>query len=216
MIIWLASFPRSGNSFFRVVSRNLFDREVYSIYPEKNKPLNPDELEYVKQDSEVFLVKTHELPSDSFPAIYLVRDGRDSLVSLSWFNLASRTSPNPEVSDKEFQKRLKNTILSEAFGGWSNNCQAWAGRSGQTTVVRFEDLIAQPEKIVAEAFAAIDLEFLRNEKRKLPSFEQLHSHNPFLYRKGKVGGWQDQMSEDLHGLFWKKHGKAMHAFGYPR
>jgi hypothetical protein len=216
VIIWLASFPRSGNGFFRVISRTLFDREIYSIYPEKRMGVNKKKLKQMKQESTVYLVKTHELPPDSSPAIYLVRDGRDSLVSLAWFHLTSRTNPNRDISEQKFTRKLKREIRSKKFGGWSNNCQAWIQRPYQTTVVRFEDLTSQPEEVVANALTAVGLVPQRSERNKPPSFEELHQLNPFLYRKGKVGGWNEHMPEDLHSLFWEKHGEAMQLVGYKR
>lgn len=214
MIVWLASFPRSGNSFFRVASKSLFDQKIYSIYPEKNAPVSAGELEDMRQDSSVYLVKTHEMPIDSSPAIYLVRDGRDSLVSLAWFHLTSRTDPDRKVSTRKFNKTLKKEILSKRFGGWSDNCRAWTQRPEQTVIIRFEDLISKPQELVPNALEAIGLGQNRNERLEPPTFEELHQQNPFLFRKGKIGGWRNQMSEDLHTLFWKKQGEAMRLLGY--
>ncbi len=35
MIVWLASYPRSGNTFFRVILNSIFDIKTYSIYDDK-------------------------------------------------------------------------------------------------------------------------------------------------------------------------------------
>lgn len=32
MIVWLASYPRSGNTFLRVLFRHVFGIETYSVY----------------------------------------------------------------------------------------------------------------------------------------------------------------------------------------
>jgi hypothetical protein len=214
VIIWLASFPRSGNSFFRVVSRTVFGRDIQSIYVEKYAPVDADELQRMARDSELHLVKTHEMPSDSNPAIYLVRDGRDALVSLAWYSLSSRIDPDQEVPEELFQKELKKQILSTKFGGWSNNVITWTQRRDQSVIIRFDDLIVQPEQTVAEAFEAVGLGLQRDGKGNVPSFEDLHARNPALYRKGKVGDWQTQIPDDLHTLFWEEHGKAMQLLGY--
>ena len=217
MIIWLASFPRSGNSFFREVSRNYFGREVYSIYQEKKASVDSTELQRMALDTEAYVVKTHEMPVDSNHSMYLVRDGRDALVSLTWYNLTSHLEPGRKVSDDEYAEALKAEILSDRYGGWSGNILAWTARQEKTVIVKFEELIANPEQVVADAFEMVGLpRHLRNGVPKVPSFDELHSRNPHLYRKGKVGGWQTQFPDDLHDLFWEKHGNAMETLGYAR
>lgn len=215
MIVWLASFPRSGNSFFRRISGHIFGRKIYSIYPEKAL-VNAGELERMKKNSGIYLVKTHEMPSDLFPAIYLVRDGRDSLVSFAWFNLTSQEDPHREIAEKVFIKELSNQIRSNIYGGWSDNVLAWTQRPEQSVLVRFEDLILQPKRVVGNALRCVGLQCQEDESEKLPSFRELHNQNPYLYRKGKVGGWRTQMPESLHDLFWEKHGTAMEILGYSR
>lgn len=216
MIIWLASFPRSGNSFFRIVSKNVFGREIYSIYNEARAPLKPDELQRMSEDNNLHLVKTHEMPSDQNKAIYLVRDGRDSLVSLTWFNLTSREAPQRDIPKDQFNTALKEAIMSNVYGGWSENILAWLNRPDPIVVVRFEDLIAQPEETVSKSFEAFGLNKNDEQRNNLPSFEKMHERNPFLFRKGKVGGWKEEMPDDLHNLFWEIHGKGMDALGYIR
>src|SRR5262245_5929563 len=102
MITWLASYPRSGNSFFRIVLKHLYAIPTYEAYNLDlanpifaglaeivgHKP-NPATLEEMAQSGQHYIVKTHELPRDDYPAIYLVRDGRDAIVSHA--NYALRT-----------------------------------------------------------------------------------------------------------------------------
>jgi hypothetical protein len=216
MIVWLASFPRSGNGFFRVVCRTLFDINVYSIYPEARATVDADAIQKMSLDPKLYLVKTHELPSDAKPAIYLARDGRDSFVSLTWFNLTSQGKPEQDISEDDFQSRLKAQILSRDFGGWSAHVLGWTRRSAQTEIVKFENLIHEPEKVVLSALQSVGFEVERNKDGTYPSFEKLHKNNPHLYRKGKVGNWEAQMSPELRDLFWKEHGQAMDLMAYPR
>jgi hypothetical protein len=98
VIIWLASYPRSGNTYLRVplyhydgiATHNVYDdvpvnetergtAEVTGFQP---RPLPLPQMAAAPED---FLVKGHELPADDYPAIYLVRDGRDCLVSYAHF-----------------------------------------------------------------------------------------------------------------------------------
>jgi hypothetical protein len=216
MIVWLASFPRSGNSFFRVVCRRLYGLENYSIYPEKHSPVDAATLSRMAEASERYLIKTHEMASDSNPAICLVRDGRDALVSLAWYKLSGSAASNTEISEKDFQKALRNEILSTEFGGWSSNMLSWIRRPEQKVIIRFEDLVKEPEKITSLALGATGFNVNKKRGGDVPSFDELHERNPHLYRKGQVGGWKAQMPPDLEVLFWKKHSEAMDALGYVR
>ena len=91
MIIWIASYPRSGNTYFRELLQHFYDLETYSVYDDPKRNLksegkstaelmsSPMTLVDMAKAKETYFVKTNELPQDDFPAIYLLRDGRDAV-----------------------------------------------------------------------------------------------------------------------------------------
>jgi len=92
-VIWLASWPRSGNTLLRTVLWHCFKLKSASVYPNDlggNKKLgkNVGHIEYDANRQLKFpkgkprLVKTHEPPRNNASAIYVVRDGRAACVSL--------------------------------------------------------------------------------------------------------------------------------------
>jgi hypothetical protein len=83
MIIWIASYPRSGNNYVREILRDVFRVETYSIY--EGPVEHQIDVETIRDAEGIHLVKTHELPTDNSPALYVVRDGRDALVSYAHF-----------------------------------------------------------------------------------------------------------------------------------
>lgn len=96
-IVWLASYPRSGNTFLRTILWQCFGLRSASIYPNDlggNRKLEEyvghiehgidKQIGFAKLD--IPLVKTHEHAKDNNPAIYVIRDGRDSVVSLWQFD----------------------------------------------------------------------------------------------------------------------------------
>ncbi len=99
MILWIASYPRSGNTFLRVVLKAAFGLPSDSLYAEKSditglmrevrEGLVPGRsLSDMAHSADLCCVKTHDLPGDDdFPAIYVVRDGRDALVSYAHYAL---------------------------------------------------------------------------------------------------------------------------------
>lgn len=122
-IVWLASYPRSGNTFLRTILWQCFGLRSASIYPNDlggNKKLEqyvghiehgPDKQIRFPENS-IPLVKTHEYARDKNPAIYVIRDGRAACVSL-W---------------KFYNKRIPLEAIIEGqhrFGTWSNHVRSW-------------------------------------------------------------------------------------------
>lgn len=96
MIIWLASYPRSGSTFCRLMLHRMYGINTYSKSGDNFFLANdmsdtigvaplPRHFDDLDRDEAIHFVKTHDLPTDNRPAIYLVRDGRDSLVSYARF-----------------------------------------------------------------------------------------------------------------------------------
>jgi len=233
MIIWLASYPRSGNTFARLSLYQIFNIQTYSVY---NDPLLidlqadnivghkelPKPIEDLKSDKETYIVKTHDLPSDDSPAIYLVRDGRDSIISFARYIYAFETEKKKNIILEAFQKKrliyqiMKELITEKSrYGGWSENVTAWLNRpNGITHIIRFEDLIKDPANVLAKALNNTGISLYHKEAKQLPSFDELHRNWPDFFRKGKKGNWKREMPEDLHELFWQNHSVAMRELGY--
>jgi hypothetical protein len=222
MTIWLASYPRSGNTCARIALRYLFGMPSRSIYTEHDMEglgpvigALPPEMD-VEAASECYFLKTHEMPGeDQLPAIYLVRDGRDTLVSYAHYVLSEERGISPGSDRELFLGTLRELILSrERFGGWGQHVLAWTRRTAPTSVVRIEDLIVRPEQELRRALAAIGGPQLTHTGVLPPSFEKLHKAVPWFFRSGKVGAWPAHMPPYLQALFWEHHGEAMGALGY--
>lgn len=215
MLVWLASYPRSGNSYFRATSGQLFGVKSFSIYPEENAHLSTLEVHASAKTKNSVLVKTHELPKDQHRAIYLVRDGRDSVISYAHWAL-SRKSEKESIDPKsrQFQNQLRAIIATSGyFGGWSTHVFAWHKRPNRY-IVRFEDLVANPVEVVSRALEFANLPFQVDPKIHPIEFKSLRAKNPVLYRKGVVGNWKTDMSPEIQELFWRKCGSAMKLLGY--
>lgn len=225
-MIWLASFPRSGNTFFRNI---LF--EVYGI----------SSNEYFKDAPQVGnsnqmscpVMKTHHLPSElptayrDCKSVYLVRDGRDALVSIA-HHRKDIVAPG-----SNYLWNLTEAILAQKgsfFGGWGGNVDAWLSKAD--IVIKYEDLIKNPLEEVAKLNQIMDLP--PPDKSKLPSFKSLKSgkatyngtdliddtnidkveFSNIFFRKGKTGSYKDEMPYMLRILFWLKNRKQMNQLNY--
>jgi glycosyltransferase involved in cell wall biosynthesis len=229
MIIWLASYPRSGNTYLRLLLRHFYGLSTYSLYQDEQVSARakvrelvgllpkPKPLTDMAVAEEIYLVKTHELPQDDFPALYLVRDGRDTLLSYTWYILTFE-HPQADVNPHTFRKTLHNLIVNEEyFGGWGHHVLAWTRRHAPTVLVKFENVIhwADPLSSVRQALNRVGYPLPKEITTTVPpTFAELHQIHPKFFRKGQIGEWQTEMPTELQKLFLEKHGKAMHEMGY--
>lgn len=230
MIIWIASYPRSGNTLLRLLIKHYYGLRTYSIYQDSELAQSPFvvnlighasrpiSIDAMKLAEEVYLVKTHELPDDESPAVCLVRDGRDALVSYAHYILSYERETASQAQDEQLFHTLRDLILYNAsFGGWGPNVLAWARRSSPTSIIKFEDLAAaaDPLPIVNRALDKIGFStVVPVASGKPPSFDELHRQMPQFFRVGKIGGWRDEMPSELLKLFWERNHRAMDPIGY--
>lgn len=235
MIVWLASYPRSGNSLLRAAVHACYGRGSIDRYrigvgsPRHTGPfaLETDRsLEELAASPEVFFVMTHDLPDGSTePAIYLVRDGRDTLASYAWLSALEQGQDPAHLDSAVFLQEPNparfgtalDHIMQERrspFGTWSQNVLAWRARPN-TAILKFEDLVRHPEQVVA-CVAQLGLGLTPKRDARVPSFQELQPYAPWIYRRGVVGSWREEFPRELLGKFWQLHGAAMHACGYER
>src|SRR2546430_3654396 len=88
--------------------------------------------------SQIYFMKTHEMPKEDFPAIYLVRDGRDVMISYAHYVLDWIHFIPIENQPYCFEDTLRNVIVNPNWGGWNAHTLAWTQRSTPTAVIRYE------------------------------------------------------------------------------
>jgi len=223
-MIWLASFPRSGNTFFRNILFEVYGISSGHYHLGKKKKLDPEFASFP-------IVKTHLLPHQlpleyqSVKSIYLIRDGRDSSVSLAHHRKKiKKTKPN-------YLLNLFEVILGigGSFpGGWSRHVNDWKNNTSIT--IKYEDLIKDPIGQIERLREIMELPEPQIEK--LPTFQsqkkglskygygnsveastKKETANNF-YRRGIAGSYKDEMPKLLQLLFWLKHKKQMKIHQY--
>src|SRR3954452_20188736 len=134
-LVWVASFPRSGNTFLRIVLHRLYGVRTSTVYDvdgvaeRLGKDLigytdPPGSLSEMRADGRPHFVKTHRQRdadvAEDDRAICLVRDGRDALVS--WARQASEDDPDT------YEDELRSKILrvsAAGTGSWGSNVLSW-------------------------------------------------------------------------------------------
>lgn len=222
MIVWLASYPRSGNTFLRVVFESLFNLPTYTLYDERRlaapdlgpalplphdladpRPQVPFHVERFAERPELHLVKTHGLPLDSRPAIYIVRDGREA--STSYFHYHRDSLGVPVSFDDVMHGRV-------GFGSWGRHLSVWDPlRRPNTLLLRFEALTTDPIVQVERIAAFLGITPVGN---RVPTFAELRERAPRFFRSGKTDSWRTLLTDADHVAFWELHGDEMRAFGY--
>src|SRR3954465_2141358 len=156
MIIWVASYPRSGNTMLRMMLHRVFGCKTHAKYQAPDEPVSPDGAvreatgkaplpgpwdecyPRMARDAELHFVKTHDGPEDDAKAIYLVRNGFAATGSYKSYLL--------DFGGHEFS--LEAIILGEPqFGSWGSHLDAWGPlRRSNTLVLKYEDLVERPEQ----------------------------------------------------------------------
>jgi hypothetical protein len=234
MIVWLASYPRSGNTFLRIVLHRLYGLPTYSVYQDDDpvaQRVGPGLVGYrprpadraaMAGSAEVYFVKTHkQRKADGYPAIYLVRDGRDAVVSAARLHAAS--APPPEDGQAVFERLLREEITrpyiedQPSSGTWGGNVLSWLDSGGAPlAVLEYEDLVADPCGAASRAVSSLLPHLVLEADACIPSFDELHRIDPDFFRRGVVRSHRDEMTDELHELFWgqPENAAAMRRLGY--
>jgi hypothetical protein len=158
-IVWIASYPKSGNTWMRFFACNLlFGRQESA---ESLGTLIPDLHEMGKIEAlptAEGLYKTHFPFSTALPsahatsgAIYVVRDPADVLTSNFFYS--QRSTEHPDESSAAFDAYVEQFIAAggdarwreRGMGSWEENVRSWTGRLPFPVVtVRYEDMVRDP------------------------------------------------------------------------
>lgn len=231
IMYWIASYPRSGNTFLRILFKEVYGIYTWEGYGEET-PQNVIGGRFQLNKDLPVLIKTHELPSKTqiphtrLKTIYLVRDGRDAAVSMA-FHRCNIVNPGTD-----FLFNLRTAILAPfgtSFGGWSKHVLQWLQHAD--IVIRFEDLITEPIQTLQKLEKLIGLP--AGDYSKIPSFQELKTKKFSLgsgnndlspteqqkrrenfFRAGQINAWKTAITPPLQNIFNFKHGKLLRQLGY--
>ena len=237
MIVWVASFPRSGNTFLRILLHRTYGIRTSTVYDVDGVAQRvggelvgfeerPGDVEALRAADALHFVKTHRPRHDDVDpatdrAIAIVRDGRDALVSWARLRIegTDRTFPGTGRTFEDELAALLDVPGTTNSGPWGDHVLSWLapGMPGRH-LIRFDDLVADPQTVLHTALAAVAPERRPAEGVDIPTFDELHAHDPGFFRRGRTGTHVDELPPDLHARFWA-HGpnaEAMAALGFGR
>ena len=207
-IVWLASYPRSGNTFLRTILWQCFRLRSASIYPRDlggNKELEeyvghiehgPDHRIRFDANS-IPLLKTHEYSKDNNPAIYVIRDGRAACVSLWEFY-------NRKIS-------LEAVIEGQnRFGTWANHVKSWdPWERDNTLLLKYEDMRDNLDKTLSSIGKFLSLNPIND---KIPDRETIVKSDGRWVRS--KSDWRSKLTGNLLQKFDDINGEVLRKTGY--
>lgn len=229
---YIAAFPRSGSTWLRTVLAAIMDPEKGfepAIFNQMIPSVGAKYLSLIEALPDPRIIFSHTVFRPSIrKAVYLVRDGRDSIVSL--YHLKT-TRHGVEISFAEWF----DLYCNRQFGPrWDNNVESWLTRGKQQLgenllVVRFEELkkdpLPQMQKITsflnmsadqATITRALDAASIENAReREKREKRDISNPNASFYRGGKTGQWQEVLNGELYARFLKLSRRALSLAGYP-
>ncbi|MFH1156186.1 MAG: sulfotransferase domain-containing protein [Pseudomonadota bacterium] len=223
MIVWLASYPRSGNTLLRTILHQHFGLDSFSREQGNSEPPGFTKVtreacghkdiscdwdlfyQQADQSSSMTLIKTHRPPIDRNKAIYILRDGRSAYASYAKYHTSF-------IKDKT-QSLLGLILGLDFYGGWSENYRVWTMAQNPLLILRYENLTA-PDQATITAIADF-LDLPEPEGNWKNPFAELQKESPDFFRKG-CSFWEktDDWSEFIDSVFFFFHGELMCELGY--
>jgi hypothetical protein len=169
--VWLASYPKSGNTWMRFLLAHLLygniehSADIQWIVPDIHKPA-PSKMFRI---GETCFRKTHRLWDETHPdadntigAVYLVRNPLDVLCSLLAYNCPQEDTTSRQHFIYDFLVKGGSSYLIDFhIGTWNENVSSWCiqEHAFPIHIIRYEDLLkntAQELKAVS-AFIGLDV-----------------------------------------------------------
>ncbi|MDP9254389.1 MAG: sulfotransferase domain-containing protein [Verrucomicrobiota bacterium] len=223
--IFLVGYPKSGNAWVQNLVAGLLYGADPSLAPDSLiQELVPD-IHYqrsYKRFSAPMVFKSHHLPRPDFRrVIYLLRDGRDAVISELHHSAA--------LDDKAVEDFDLIKFVDAAAARWAWHVEAWTRNAyaAEMMTVKFEDLFANRVEELERVSEFIGVERDSNFLVSLlerASFDRMREKaggsNPvalqdkLLWQRGKVGIYKEEMPASVQQVFLKRAGTVLRNAGY--
>lgn len=228
--IFIVGYPKSGNTWTRfLVAGAIFGIDielapssvVYSLVPDVHHS------HFYQRFCTPTFFKSHRLPqADYRRVIYLMRDGRDVMVSY-FHHLSAMGRGGLDIVDfiRDFKPR---------WGRWHEHVEAWTRNpyGAQMLIVTYEELVrstlSQLKRIcdfagvertddrLQRVVESTSFEALRHHEEVDPNFRESRSWpaEARFFRRGQVGSFRDELTQEAQGEFLKQARSMLERFGY--
>ena len=231
---YIVSFPRSGSTWLRTILAGIIDPHA-GYEPEVFNRILPGvsgrRLPLVWSLQDPRIIHSHTTYRASIPkAVYMVRDGRDSLISFFHYSTARNGI------DMSFAEWFDLYCRRWYGPRWHDHVESWLAKGKEELgtslmVLKFEDLKTDPIGCVGQAadflglgapslpaiHHAVQMASLdQARKREARVFGNLQNGNQSFYRGGRTGQFQDFLQGDMYDRFMRISGCALTLAGYKK
>ena len=270
-IVWLASYPKSGNTWTRIFLANYLmnadqpvpinevhrfgmgDSTIGTYNMVAGRQIDPGNIELtlglrdkvlrgiVANKADVNFVKTHNIRADAFgvtlipdkytrAAVYILRNPLDMLISYARHYGMSHADTAAAIARPDNSNAAEDHTVTQFLGTWSDHVESWTRNTGfPTLVLRYEDLLDQPEKNFARLLGHIGMpvDKARLEKAiRFSSFDEVTKqeatagfvegspNSERFFAKGRSGYWKTELDPRIAKRVKRDHRKVMKKHGY--
>lgn len=235
--IFLASYPRSGNTWVRFILGTILTGE--KITWENMEEFVPDIYRNtdweLKKNVRPRIIKSHHSYDSRYnKVVYLVRDVRDVLLSYYNYHKKFNKLPNDYRLDK-FIKKFINGDLDD-FGSWGENVNSWISNGEKVKngleLFRYEDLkdntfaeikrmvdflnIVATDKEIADAIewsSFSNMRKLEDKQEDSDLFKNADKKKKFT-NKGDYGYWKNELNDNQIKIITKEYRYLLDQLGY--
>jgi len=230
--VFIVGFPKSGNTLMQHLIAHLYYGGNGEISRSMVNLMCPDiyaNTHYFRVNDTCFF-KSHELPKPHHKrVIYLVRDGRDALVSYK--NMLNKQSIDVNLDDLYTgEAKVMGTTWHDHIKAWMTFKEA----CNDFMIVKYEDLVSNKIMVLQNICKFLniertDLELSNVEKytsidhmkslEKRTDWMNMRAENGFkknanFIHKGEIGNHTKTVSDDIKAIFEKKAMDALKLFNY--
>jgi len=172
-----------------------------------------------------------EFATEKAPIVLCIRDPKDLVVSQYFSWKKSHMTNTPTIL--ETRERLEalsmydglKLLIEEDLIPFCKVSRSWSSSiaSGQTTVLKYEDMLEQFHESLSPALDRLGLSLGPKQLRDLKqeyAFSRMTKRAAKRglevnhYRKGKAGDWRNHFDDELSTLFNSRYGDVCKMFGY--
>lgn len=229
---YVVAFPRSGSTWLRTILAALIKPEN-GFEPDVFNALIPSvgirSLRMIRSLGDPRLMMSHTTFRPGLRrVVYLVRDGRDSVVSY-YHHTTTR-----EGQKVPFAQWFDLYCRRQYGARWNDNVEGWLTRGPQhfgdnLLIVKFEELKQTPSPYIEKIAAflgiradgqrigrALEMASLENAReREKREARKLDDPNASFYRGGKTGQWHEYLNGAAYERFMDLSNRALKLAGYP-
>lgn len=228
--IYIASYPRSGNTWIRYLLANLLESSIEWGIENLNRVIPDIHQQWPKNwiTRNPRILKTHHPYQPGYhKAIYIYRDGRD--VALSYYDFVIKIGSYSGTFDQFLSDYLDGLVW---FGAWHNHLISWLTYKPGVNVlsVRYENLVKDPTadlqriceflelsytiETIKEAITKSSYQHIKHDYQSLNLNLLRHMGTPGI--KGGPGKWTEVFTQEQLDRYWSVAGETATKYGYAK